>query len=95
MRNEPFQELQCSVCGKPFIKQPGWVYKTKYSSRKTGEVIKHQCSYSCWRKASGNKKNSKIEEQLREKKYDPNVFSEQEREWEKTLKWKEYTNELL
>lgn len=40
----------CPVCGKWFIKPVENIYKVKIRGK-----LKHCCSYSCWRKAGGDR----------------------------------------
>jgi len=45
-------EKKCSECKKEVYPTPGWVYKVTKNFK-----VRHQCSYTCWRKAGGGNKS--------------------------------------
>lgn len=42
--------VTCPICGKDFLHNPHSIYKLS-----RGKGIKYYCSYTCWRKAGGDR----------------------------------------
>lgn len=51
---EPLKLTDCAICGKPFMKQPGHMYKVKFAGK-----IYNCCSYSCYIEAKKVKENTR------------------------------------
>ena len=58
----PFRFTECAMCGKKFIRHPGYIYSLKF-----GGTVHHFCSYNCYEKGRRTKesKNSNAYTKLR------------------------------
>lgn len=62
MKCDDLREIKCPICKKMFIYNPMSIYKIQPTNR----AKKWYCSYTCWRKAGGDKSkpNPKIQKEL-------------------------------